>query len=65
VEFGILDSGALAGIKVLKSSDHAPLDHGALQAINAAPPFPPLPAHFRLDRLNIRARFCYRLVAGK
>lgn len=62
VEFGILGSGSLAGSRVLKSSGHLSLDQGALEAIRAAPPFPPLPQHFRLDRLNIRARFFYRLI---
>lgn len=63
LEFGILDSGDLAGIKVLRSSGHPSLDRGTIDAIKAATPFPPLPKHFQLDRLNIRARFLYRLVA--
>ena len=63
LEFSILDSGDLAGIKVLKSSGYASLDQGTIDAINAATPFPPLPEHFQLDRMNIRARFFYRLVA--
>ena len=56
-------TGELAGIKVIKSSGHPSLDQGTTDAILAASPFPPLPKHFQLDRLNIRARFHYRLVA--
>jgi TonB family protein len=63
LEFGILYNGDLAGIKVLNSSGHYHLDQGTIDAINAATPFPPLPPHFQLDRLNFRARFFYRLVA--
>ena len=63
LEFGILDTGELAGIEVIKSSGHPSLDHGTVDAILAASPFSPLPNHFRLDRLNIQARFHYRLVA--
>jgi TonB family protein len=65
LEFAILESGKLAGIRVLTSSGYLPLDQGAIEAINAAKPFPPLPAHFQLDRLNIRASFLYRLVAKR
>ena len=63
LEFGILETGELAGIKVIKSSGHPTLDQGTIDAILAASPFPALPDNFQLDRLNIRARFHYRLVA--
>lgn len=63
VEFAILGNGKLADIKIISSSGQPLLDEGAVKAVVASEPFPPLPAHLQLDRLNIRARFLYRLAA--
>ena len=61
VRFSIAANGSLAGADVVTSAGSELLDRAALDVIRASSPFGPLPRPFRLDRLNIVARFQYRL----
>ena len=53
--------GKLLGLSVEKSSGHERLDQAALEAVRGAAPYPGFPQHINLERLNIRARFDYRI----
>lgn len=59
VEFEILESGALEGPRLVRSSGSALLDEEALRAIRAAAPFAPIPRWIEPKPLQITARMEY------
>ena len=61
ISFTIDAGGILTKSSVISSSGSALLDDGALACIKAASPFEPLPASFKLSRLNVTATFSYRI----
>lgn len=61
VKFSITKSGALLEPIIVTSSGSKLLDGGAIGAVKSAAPYDPLPRHFNLSRLNIVAKFQYRL----
>lgn len=61
VLFSLNRTGHLQGIKVTEPSGHEILDNEAVRTIQAAAPFPPFPGSVTVARLNIQARFDYRL----
>jgi TonB family protein len=62
LQFSILRTGIINHVRLLRSSGYTQLDDEALRAIVASSPFPPLPEHLQLSRLNIMATFEYRIV---
>ncbi len=61
VRFTVVRNGMLGEISLMASSGSSLLDEGTLGTIRAAAPYEPLPAAFRISRLNIVAAFRYRL----
>jgi protein TonB len=61
LQFSILKTGIIKQVRLLRSSGYTELDDEALRAIAVSSPFPPLPEHLRLSRLNILATFEYRI----
>lgn len=62
LEFSIERDGSVSKIYVLSSSGHNPLDEGAINAINRASPFPPVPSSLLVGnkrRLAIDGHFKY------
>jgi periplasmic protein TonB len=60
LEFTILGSGQLAGLRLLRSSGSSLLDDEALRAIKAAAPFPVIPPWIKPNPLRITATMEYR-----
>jgi TonB family protein len=65
VLFTLSREGGMTEIHITETSGHDILDHEVLRAINQAAPFPPFPETITVKRLNIVARFDYRLETGK
>ncbi|MBN2125887.1 MAG: energy transducer TonB [Deltaproteobacteria bacterium] len=63
--FSLERSGDMVRARILHSSGYDILDQEALRAIGAASPFPAFPDHITAKRLHIKARFDYRLAAGR
>ncbi len=63
VLFSLSRQGNMTEIKVTESSGHEILDREAARAISGAAPFPPFPEHVTVKRLNVKARFDYRIKA--
>jgi TonB family protein len=61
VKFSITEEGFLAGTDIISSSGYELLDAESIHAIEAAAPFPHFPDSFHLSRLNILAKFNYKL----
>jgi protein TonB len=59
--FTLGKGGELMRVRLVSSSGRPVLDEAALSAIRRAGPFPAFPEHIRLERLNIRAIFDYRI----
>jgi protein TonB len=59
VEFEILESGQLQGLRLIRSSGSALLDDEALRAIRSAAPFAPIPRWIEQKPLAITARMEY------
>jgi TonB family protein len=53
--------GGLKEAAIESGSGHAALDKEVLRAIKASAPFPAFPESIKVNRLNIKARFDYRL----
>lgn len=60
LEFTILGTGQLAGLRLIRSSGSSLLDDEALRAIRAASPFPPIPPWIKPNPLRISATMEYR-----
>ncbi len=63
--FSLEPGGRMTHVGVIRASGYEILDREAVRAISMAAPFPPLPEHIRVKRLNIKAAFDYRLTARK
>jgi TonB family protein len=61
VNFTISRSGALIETGIITSSGSKSLDYSALQVVFSAAPYDPFPRELNLSRLNIIARFRYKL----
>lgn len=65
VMFSLNPGGHLLEVRIIKPSGFEILDQGAIQGITRAAPFPPIPTHINVKRLNVVASFDYRLTAKK
>ena len=63
--FTLTSDGELLNIDITESSGHKILDQEVIRAINKSVPFPPFPDSIKVKRLNIIARFDYRLAPKK
>ena len=63
--FSLNPKGQLIGVKIITPSGFKVLDDGAVQGISRAAPFPPIPQHINVKRLNVVASFDYRLTTRK
>jgi TonB family protein len=63
VLFSLSRQGNMLELKVTEPSGHDILDREAARAISNAAPFPPFPEHVTVNRLNVKARFDYRIKA--
>ena len=61
LEFTILKTGVVKGIKILKTSGYKILDTTIVEAIQEASPFPSLPKTFKKEQLTIEGNFSYVL----
>ncbi len=65
VLFSLTRTGNLSRVKVVDPSGIPVLDEEAMRAVRAASPYPPFPEHVTVGRLNIDAKFEYRLTQKK
>ena len=63
--FSLKRNGQMIKIEVLENSGYEVLDDEAVRAIRTAAPFPLFPENITVNRLNIKARFNYRLTNKK
>jgi len=63
--FCLVRDGGMTQVRIEKSSGYDILDKEALRAIKASVPFPSFPESVKVNRLNIKAKFDYRLSSGK
>jgi protein TonB len=63
--FSITKDGNMTHIAITETSGHEILDQEVIRAINKAVPFPRFPESISVKRLNINARFDYRLSSKK
>jgi len=61
LEFSILKSGSVAGLKIISSSGDVLLDRPAFGSITASNPFPPLPKEFPGPYLGLSFTYYYNL----
>ncbi|HXE91346.1 MAG TPA: TonB family protein [Terriglobales bacterium] len=59
IQFAILKDGSVAGMRLAQTSGDVSLDRAAWGGITASNPFPPLPAEFRGNYLELRFHFYY------
>jgi len=59
VSFRVARDGSVYGIKLERSSGSAALDQSAVEAVENASPFPPLPEDFKGDSLGVHFGFDY------
>ena len=59
VEFAILKDGTVKEVALAKSSQDVSMDRAAWGGITGSTPFPPLPAEFGGDKLQLRFQFQY------
>jgi len=65
VLFSLIKDGHMAQIKIESGSGQDVLDNEVLRAVKASAPFPSFPASIKVNRLNIKAKFAYRLSSGE
>ena len=65
VMFSLNPEGYLQEVRIITPSGFEILDEGAIQGITRAAPFPPIPTHINVKRLNVVANFDYRLTTRK
>jgi TonB family protein len=65
VYFSLQKNGTMTQINIESSSGHDILDKEVIRAVKASSPFPSFPASIKVSRLNIRAKFDYRLSYAK
>jgi TonB family protein len=59
LEFIIMKSGKIAGLRYSSGSGYVELDRAAFGGVTASSPFPPLPAEFKGQYLGLRMTFKY------
>ena len=59
IDFTIKKDGTVSRIKLVKSSNYPVLDDAAITALRLAAPFPPFPAGFSVEEINIKGQFSY------
>jgi len=59
IDFTIKKDGTVTDIKLVKSSNYPVLDDSAITALRLASPFPPFPAGFSVEEINIKGQFSY------
>jgi len=59
LDFVIARSGALNSVELVRSSGSKILDDEAIRSLRVAAPFDPIPADYKIERLQIRGRFVY------
>jgi protein TonB len=59
LEFVIARSGALDSVELIRGSGSKILDNEAIRSIRTAAPFDPIPAEYKIPKLQIRGRFVY------
>jgi TonB family protein len=59
IEFAIVKSGQVAGLRIVGPSGDVALDRAAYGGITASQPFPPLPSEFGGEYLALRFHFYY------
>ncbi|MBZ0221091.1 MAG: TonB family protein [Candidatus Methylomirabilis sp.] len=65
INFTINRDGTVSGVRMERSSGYPMLDDAAITAIRLAAPFPPFPANFTVEDLNIKGQFQYHIVAPR
>lgn len=60
LRFTLKDTGELEDVKLIRSSNHKPLDDEALLAVKVAAPYNPFPASLTKKRLHIVGTFIYQ-----
>lgn len=65
IEFAILKDGRVAGLQLVAPSGDDALDRAARGGITDSNPFPPLPAEFRGQYLQLRFKFYYNPSTGE
>lgn len=63
--FSLNRDGTMIQVSILRASGHDILDNEVIRAISHAAPFSPFPSSIRVNRLNIKANFDYRLTTKK
>lgn len=59
IDFTIKKDGTVTDIRLVKSSNYPVLDDAAITALRLASPFPPFPAGFSVEEINIKGQFSY------
>lgn len=62
VKMSIDADGSLSDVSLIASSGFVELDHGALDVVQSAAPYEPLPKIYNLSRLHIMASFYYKIM---
>lgn len=63
--FTLKRDGSMQQINIKSGSGHDILDKEVLRAIKASAPFPSFPDSIKVNRLNIKAKFDYRLSSAR
>lgn len=59
--FRIMKSGKLSSIRLMRSSGSSDADGAAMRSVTACAPFRPLPDDYKMDYLDVRYTFNYRV----
>ena len=62
ITFRIMKDGTVSDVKLERSSGYPMLDDAAVTAIRIAAPFPPFPANFSVEEINIKGQFMYNII---
>ena len=63
IKFTISKDGNLQNVEIIESSGHDVLDRAALQSVQNAAPFPPIPEAAKLDKIQMSIRLTFKLSA--
>jgi TonB family protein len=61
IQIRIVRSGGVAKLVISSSAGSDPLDRAAVAGISASNPFPPLPAEFKGDHIDLQFNFAYNM----
>lgn len=65
IKMTILKDGRLEKVEIVESSGYKSLDKAALQSVQNAAPFPPIPKAARLNRIEMRVHLIFKLSQGE